>query len=29
MFATVKRVEHDRYTAVVTPLDYDWVLRSA
>lgn len=29
MFATVKRVEHERYTAVVTPLDYDWVLRSA
>ena len=29
MFATVKRVEHERYTSVVTPLDYDWVLRSA
>ncbi len=29
MFATVKRVEHDRYTSVVTALDYDWVLRSA
>ena len=29
MFATVKRVEHERYMAVVTPLDYDWVLRSA
>ena len=29
MFATVKRVEHERYTAIVTPLDYDWVLRSA
>ena len=29
MFAQVKRVEHERYSAVVTPLDYDWVLRSA
>ncbi len=29
MFATLKRVEHERYSAVVTPLDYDWVLRSA
>ncbi len=29
MFATVKRVEHERYSAVVTSLDYDWVLRSA
>ena len=29
MFAMVKRVEHERYSAVVTPLDYDWVLRSA
>ena len=29
MFATIKRVEHERYSAVVTPLDYDWVLRSA
>ncbi len=29
MFATVKRVEHERYTSVVTALDYDWVLRSA
>ena len=29
MFATVKRVEHERYTSVVTSLDYDWVLRSA
>ncbi len=28
MFASVKRVEHERYSAVVTPLDYDWVLRS-
>jgi glutamine synthetase len=29
MFACVKRVEAERYNAVVTPLDYDWVLRSA
>ena len=29
MFATVKRVEQERFNAVVTPLDYDWVLRSA
>ena len=29
MFATVKRVEAERYNAIVTPLDYDWVLRSA
>lgn len=29
MFATIKRVEHERYTSVVTALDYDWVLRSA
>jgi glutamine synthetase len=29
MFATMKRVEAERYNAVVTPLDYDWVLRSA
>ncbi len=29
MFATMKRVEQERYNAVVTPLDYDWVLRSA
>ncbi|PZN94740.1 MAG: glutamine synthetase [Alphaproteobacteria bacterium] len=29
MFATVKRVEQERYNSVVTPLDYDWVLRSA
>ncbi len=29
MFATVKRVEHERYSSVVTALDYDWVLRSA
>ncbi len=28
-FATIKRVEQERYSAVVTPLDYDWVLRSA
>jgi glutamine synthetase len=29
MFARVKRVEAERFNAVVTPLDYDWVLRSA
>ena len=29
MFATVKRVEQERFNGVVTPLDYDWVLRSA
>ncbi|GGE14700.1 glutamine synthetase [Polymorphobacter glacialis] len=29
MFATVKRVEQERYNAVITPLDFDWVLRSA
>lgn len=29
MFAVVKRVEHERYNSVITPLDYDWVLRSA
>lgn len=29
MFATVKRVEQERYNSIVTPLDYDWVLRSA
>jgi glutamine synthetase len=29
MFATIKRVEMERYNSVVTPLDYDWVLRSA
>ncbi len=29
LFATIKRVEQERYNAVVTPLDYDWVLRSA
>jgi glutamine synthetase len=29
MFATMKRVEQERYNAVVTPLDHDWVLRSA
>jgi len=29
MFAHVKRVEAERYNAIVTPLDYDWVLRSA
>ena len=29
MYAVVKRVEAERYNAVVTPLDYDWVLRSA
>lgn len=29
MFATVKRVEQERFNAVVTSLDYDWVLRSA
>lgn len=29
MFATMKRVEQERYNAIVTPLDYDWVLRSA
>jgi len=29
MFATIKRVEHERYSSVVTALDYDWVLRSA
>ncbi len=28
-FAAIKRVEQERYNAVVTPLDYDWVLRSA
>ena len=28
-FAMLKRVEQERYNAVVTPLDYDWVLRSA
>ena len=29
MFACVKRVEQERYNMVITPLDYDWVLRSA
>jgi glutamine synthetase len=29
MLTTIKRVEHERYSAVVTALDYDWVLRSA
>jgi glutamine synthetase len=29
MFACIKRVEQERFNAVVTPLDYDWVLRSA
>jgi len=29
MFACVKRVELERFNAVVLPLDYDWVLRSA
>lgn len=29
MFGVMKRVEQERYNAVVTPLDYDWVLRSA
>lgn len=29
IYACVKRVEHERYNEVVTPLDYDWVLRSA
>jgi glutamine synthetase len=29
MYATMKRVEAERYNAIVTPLDYDWVLRSA
>ena len=29
MYATLKRVEAERYNAIVTPLDYDWVLRSA
>ena len=29
MYATMKRVEAERYNAVITPLDYDWVLRSA
>jgi len=29
IFATLKRVEHERYASVVTALDYDWVLRSA
>lgn len=29
MFTTVKRVEMDRFNAVVSPLDYDWVLQSA
>ncbi len=28
-YAAIKRVEQERYNAVVTPLDYDWVLRSA
>ncbi|MFZ4690439.1 MAG: glutamine synthetase family protein [Polymorphobacter sp.] len=29
MYAVMKRVEAERYNAIVTPLDYDWVLRSA
>ncbi len=29
MYTTVKRVEQERFNSVVTPLDYDWVLRSA
>ena len=29
MYACVKRVEQERFNAVVTPLDYDWVLKSA
>jgi glutamine synthetase len=29
MYARMKRVEAERYNAIVTPLDYDWVLRSA
>ena len=29
IFACVKRVELERFNAVVLPLDYDWVLRSA
>lgn len=29
MYARMKRVEAERYNAVITPLDYDWVLRSA
>ncbi len=29
LYATMKRVEQERYNTVVTPLDYDWVLRSA
>jgi glutamine synthetase len=29
MYATLKRMEAERYNAIVTPLDYDWVLRSA
>ena len=28
-YAAIKRVEQERYNAVVTALDYDWVLRSA
>jgi glutamine synthetase len=29
MYARMKRVEAERYNSIVTPLDYDWVLRSA
>ena len=29
LFAAIKRGEQSRFNAVVTPLDYDWLLRSA
>lgn len=29
MFAKVKRIEQDRFEAVVSPLDYDWYLKNA
>jgi len=29
MFAKVKRIEQDRFFAVVSPLDYDWCLKNA
>ena len=28
MFAKVKRIEQDRFFEVVSPLDYDWYLKS-
>jgi len=29
LYAAIKRAEQARFNAVVTPLDFDWLLRSA